>query len=213
MQTAVLREERSGLLRRLGFVGVGGWVRSLAIHVGLIAAFGVAIPLVKGLDFFDPLLLAAYACLGAIFAAPAVAQPFEPPSAARVDARIAWVVLYGEVIALAMIATGIATVYWTHRNRLFFLPDLQSLAVAVGFGFVLTYTLCAVAASLTLRFSPGFARSALRVIFLGLLALFWLRGRSILDQFGPAAAIALIFGLGFRFAIRGALTRANEGSR
>jgi hypothetical protein len=212
MNAAAFSEERRLLILRLGFSGAGGWIRGLIVHLGLIAAFGVAIPWVKGLDFFDPLILAAYACLGAVFAAPLAARLFDSPSGAHVDARVMWSVLYGEAISLVMIVAAIATVYWTHRGRLFFLPDLSSVAAAGGFGLVLSYTLATIGASLTLRFSPAIARGALRGLFLGLLVLLFLRGRSLLDQFGIASAVVLVFGLAFRFALRPAVRDSASGN-
>jgi hypothetical protein len=210
MQTGVFVEERRALSQRLGFQA-GGWLRGLGVHVAIIAIFGVAIPWVKGLDFFDPLILTAYACLGAVFAAPAVAHGFAGRTAARVDARIALSVFYGEAVALGALAVGIATVWWTHRNRLFFPPDPALLGAAAGFGFVLSFALATAAAGLTVTRSPAAARAVLRGILLGLLVLFWLRGRLLFDHFGASALVALVFGLGFRFALRAALARCPEG--
>ena len=53
------------------------YVRGAFIYLVLLIAFGVFLPWQKGLDFFDPALLAAYACLGVVFAGPAAAQAFD----------------------------------------------------------------------------------------------------------------------------------------
>jgi len=151
---------------------------NIAIYIGVILAFGVALPLAKGLGFLDPLLLSAYACLGIVFAGPAAAKAFENHPASAIQA-IGWVlkaVLFGEAVALAMLACGIGTVYL--RNRaVFFPPDLESLAYAALLGLAASLALASLSAWTVLQFSAGAARMLMRVVFLALLALFYLRGR------------------------------------
>src|SRR5712691_3017664 len=60
---------------RLG-MGRPGGLRTVLIHVALVAVFGVYLPWQKGLDFLDPVITTAYACLSVLFAAPAAAQAF-----------------------------------------------------------------------------------------------------------------------------------------
>jgi hypothetical protein len=200
------KEEASALLRRLGF-GRGPWARALTTHAFLLALFGVAVPLMRGLDFFDPFLLLVYASLAGVFAAPLVAHPFEEPVGSRVDARIVVSVVYGELAVLALLGAGIGTVYWTHRRGVFFPPELYSLATAIGFGFVLALALATMAAWITLRFSAAAARGGLRAVFFGLLLLFWMRGRFLTDQLWVAAAAALAVAAGFRLALPSAIQR------
>ena len=200
------RQEATDLLRRLGFAP-GLWGRGLGIHVALMVAFGAAIPILKGLEFFDPFILTAYACLAGVLAAPLAAQPFPEPVMARVDARIQVCLLYGELVALGVLAAGIATVYWTHRGGIFFPPELEALARGVGFGFVLALALSMAAAWTALRFSTATAKAGLRVVFLALMLLYWLRGRFLAEVMGEAGAAALVVAVGFRMAMRSAVMR------
>lgn len=153
--------------------------RNALSYLLLIAAFGVLVPYLKGLEFFNPQLLSAYACMGTIFAGPAVAQAFgDKPSSFGEAARwIVQAVLFGEWIIAAMLSAGILTVYLTHRHTVFFPPDVPALAIAAGFGVSISLALAAGAAWLTTQFSPGAARIALRIVFLALVALFFYRGQ------------------------------------
>ena len=208
------KTEATSLLRQIGFTGRasgGAMTRGLALHAALMAVFGLAVPVLKGLDFFDPFILTAYACLPALLAAPLAAQPFQKPTIGRVNARITLSVLYGEFIALGATALGIAAVYWTHRGGVFFPPELTSLAQGFGFGFVLSLALSILAAWATLRFSAGASKSMLRVIFLGLLLWFWMRGRFLPEVIGGAGGVALGVALAFRLAIPSALARRLPG--
>ncbi len=169
--------------------------RNGVIYVLLILAFGVAVPAGKGLGFFDPTLLAAYACLGTVFAGPSAAHKFaqRPASFGQAMRWIVRAVLFGELVAIAMLACGTATVYY--RNRLaFFPPDLETLGYSLLLGLAASLALASMAAWVTVEFSAGAARMALRLIFLGLLALFYLRG-----QWLPAVA-----GQGILFSVMGA---------
>src|SRR5262245_33902051 len=70
-----LRLEGRGVCSQLG-IGRPGGLRVVAIHLALIAVFGVFLPWRKGLDFLDPVMTTAYVSLGALFAGPASAQAF-----------------------------------------------------------------------------------------------------------------------------------------
>src|SRR5438876_6059194 len=108
---ADLAEEASNLQERLGFRGAA-WVRALPIYLLVIGVFGVFLPWQKGRDFLDSVMLGAYVCLGVVFAAPAAAAEFEKiPTTEKALARIAISVLYGELVAVAMLLLGMITVY------------------------------------------------------------------------------------------------------
>src|SRR5207237_1602105 len=101
-----------------------------ATQLLILVVFGVVVPLLKGLDFLDPLLLGAYTCMGAVFAPPAAASRFATPwsaadprvcsgrtRASRADqgvrptmaaahARLAVCVAYGGRVALGMTVLG-----------------------------------------------------------------------------------------------------------
>ena len=104
--------------------------RQVVTYSLLLLVFGVAVPYWKGLDFLDPALLGAYACMGMVFAGPAAAQAFEkkPASAAQALRSVALAVAFGEGISLAMLGCALATLYVTHSKLLPFPPDLTGLA-------------------------------------------------------------------------------------
>jgi hypothetical protein len=182
--------------------------RAWATNLLILVVFGVGLPLLKGLNFFDPLILGAYTCLGAVFASPAAASNWAEPgvaerSLATAQARIVVCVAYGEAMALGMTALGIATVYFSHLGGLFFLPALDSLMETAVFGLVLTVALSTMAVWLTLRYSAGVAKLLLRMVFLGLLASFFLLGRYLFSGFvWQISGFALAAGIGFWIALR-----------
>ncbi len=111
-------------------------LRSVLNYLLLVLAFGVVVPRLKGLEFFDPVLMSAYACIGMLFSGPATAQAFETKPSSFGEA-LRWIfqaVLFGEVIAAAMLVGGVLTVYLTHLRSLFFLPDLIQLATSAVVG-------------------------------------------------------------------------------
>jgi len=180
--------------------------RVWATNLLVLAVFGVVLPLLKGLDFFDPMILGAYTCLGPVFASPPAAVGFTAPSLASAQARIAVCVAYGELMALGITALGIATVYFSHLGGLFFPPALDSLFEGAAFGLLLTVALSTMAVWLTLRFSPATSKLVLRLVFLALLGWFFLRGRAVFLGFVLQNSIlALAAGIAFWIALRSAL--------
>ncbi len=197
-----LRLERIGLAKRLG-LGRPRGVRNVLIHVALIAVFGVFLPWQKGLDFLDSVITTAYACLSVLFAAPAAAQAFaegRPASPKAALARILVAVIYGECVALTMLVAGVATVSVTHRRLL--LPVLDILALGSALGVSASLALASVAAWITLRFSAGAARGAMRLIFLLLLLAFLFRSRRLPDVAGAGVLIGLVVTAAALLALR-----------
>jgi len=176
-----------------------GSLRSILLHLALLAAFGIWIPQAKGVDFLDSQVLGAYVCLGLIFAAPAAAQVFPPefaPSFRQAMARIFASVLYGEIVALTLAGSGIATVYLTHRGSFVPQPDWETLARCALFGLAASAMLASLAALVTIRFSRGAAMICLRVAFFGLLILYYYRGQWLADVgLTGAAAWFVVTGL------------------
>src|SRR5579863_661916 len=108
-----LKQEGIRLGARLGWEGSGRY-RVVLIHVALVAVFGVFLPWMKGIDFLDSVMTAAYACLSVLFAAPAAAQAFSeerPRSMTTAAACIAIAVLYGEFLTFVILLAGFMTVY------------------------------------------------------------------------------------------------------
>jgi len=60
-----LRQEARALLFRLG-LGRPGGLTTILINLAILVLFGVVFPLQKGLDFPDPVIITAYACLGLV---------------------------------------------------------------------------------------------------------------------------------------------------
>jgi len=144
-----------------------------ALHLALIAIFGIFLPFRKGLEFLDPVMTSAYARLGALFAAPAAARSFarrRPQSMREAAWLAAKAVGYGEGLALVILGAGVATVS-VSRGRLL-LPELDVLTEAALLGLAGSLALTLLAAWMTLRFSAGAARMGLRALFLVLLLLF-----------------------------------------
>jgi hypothetical protein len=188
-----LREQGRELRSRVGIGRPGGY-RILLLHLALVAVFGVYVPWMKGVDFLDPVITSAYACLGILFAAPAAAQAFaneRPGSMRDLIARIVLAVVYGECITVAVLACAIGTVYLSHLHHIVFAPDLATLVAAGIFGITGSFALAAATAWITLRFSADTARGALRIVFLLLLILFFYRSRWLPDVADTAALVCL----------------------
>jgi hypothetical protein len=183
--------------------GATGGARTVLIHVALIAVFGVFLPWQKGLDFVDPVMTTAYACLSVLFAAPAAAEAFAAARAGSLKTvltRILVAVAYGECMALAMLAAGVITVSLTHGRLL--VPVLNILAKGSALGVSASLALASVAAWITLRFSAGVARAAMRAIFLLLLAAFFFWSRWLPDMAGTGALIGLVVSAVAALALR-----------
>lgn len=186
-----LKRESAGLRSR---IGLGGGFRGLLIHLLVIGTFGVFLPWMRGIDFLDPVMIAAYACLGILFAAPVAAQAFaaeRPSSMMEALARIAVAAMYGEVMVIAILMAAFATIYLTHPY-LPIAPDLPGLAKANGFGLAASIAMAAIAGWVAIRFSATAARSMMRVMFLGLLVLFFFYSRWLPDVVGSGAIVALV---------------------
>lgn len=194
-----LRQEGASLRTRMGR-------RAILIHAALIAVFGIGLPLWKGADFLDSVILSAYASLGILFAAPAASEAFAqngPQSFSEAIAKVVTSVIYAESMTVTILGLGLITVYSTARFAL--APDLETLGLSALFGLTASLAMAAIAGWITLQFSASIARGVLRVIFLGLLALFFYKSRWLPDVAGTGAVLALIVGTGALFGMRRAI--------
>jgi len=169
-------------------------VPTFLLYVALIAVFGVLLPWTKGLDFLDPVLTAAYACLGILFAGPASAEAFaenRPDSMSAALRRVAKAVIYGEVLAVVMLIAGVVTVSISRGRRLR-LPEIDVLGEAGLLGLMASTALALTAGWITLRFSYGVARRALRFVFLAMLVAFYFWSRWLPDAALRGAALAAV---------------------
>jgi len=199
---AELAEEASGLFARLRSVRShrgqvqdqdASWLRVALVYVLVIGVFGVFLPWQKGRNFLDSVILGAYACLGIVFAAPVAAPEFDrSPTIQRALARIVISVFYGEVLAAALLVLGIATVYVSHRGRIVVGPDLQSLVECAALGLTLSWAVSTATVWISFRTSPRAAKTVVRLVFLGLLAAFYLRSGWLPTVALRGAGIALL---------------------
>jgi hypothetical protein len=188
---------------------IARYARSALIYAVLLIAFGVFLPWRKGLDFFDPALLSAYACMGIIFAGPAAAQAFEnrPESVPQALAWIATAAGFGEAIAVAMLACGLLTVRLS-VPVLPFGPDVASLANSLVLGLTASVALAALGAWVAVRFSLGAARVVLRLLLLILAAAFFLKSRSLPEAASTAAIFSACAAVLFLVLLLSSLRRA-----
>jgi hypothetical protein len=171
-------------------LGRGQDKRTLFLNLAILLLFGIIFPWQKGLDFPDEVIITAYCCLGVLFAAPAAAQACSddpPQTMSDTLSRIVWCVAYGEIMALLMLAGGIATFNVAHWQGQLMYPNLSMLFPALALGLTASLAFASIAAAIALRFSAGAARIALRVLFLGLLVLFFFYSRWLPEIAGRAA--------------------------
>ena len=170
-----------------------GTLRSILLHLALLLAFGIWVPRMKGVDFLDAPVLGAYACLGLIFAGPAAAQASADGARSfrQAKARILVSILYGEVVVAVLLGAGIATVYLTNRGSFVPTPDWGLLAKSALFGLGASAMLASMAAWITVDFSRRTAMICLRLLFLGLIVLYFYRGQWLPDVGLAGAAVCL----------------------
>ena len=106
--------------------------------------------------------------------------------------RVAISVLYGELLAGALLVLGIATVYVAHGGRIVVGPDLRSLAECAVLGLTLSWAVSTATVWISLRTSPRAAKTSVRLVFLGLLAAFYLRSGWLPAVALRGAGIALL---------------------
>ena len=206
-----LSEEASGLRHRIGLHGTA-WIRAMPLYLLLIGAFGVWLPWQKGQDFLNPVILGAYACLGIVFAAPAAAPEFENgASLQKALARVIVSVLYGELAAGVMLMLALTSVYVSHAGRIVVGPDLRALAECSAMGLTLSIALSAAAVWLSVKFSTNVARNVVRLVFLSLLAAFYLRSGWLPTIALRGAAIGFLLSILFLLGLRATLATRDPG--
>jgi len=164
---------------------------ALAVYLMVVGLFGILVPFQKGLGFLDPVILTAYACLGAVFAGPVAVQLFErvPASVGEALRRVLGAFLLGEAIVVLLLALGLGTVRLTHRG--IFPLDAAALAGGIVLGAALSLALSGMAAWIRTSYSATVATSALRGVLLALLIAFLFRSRWLPDVAWMGAGIAL----------------------
>jgi hypothetical protein len=177
----------------------------------VIGIFGVFLPWEKGRDFLDAVILGAYACLGVAFSAPAAAPEFERfPTIQKAVARVVVSVFYGELLAGMMLLLGITTVYASRGGRIVVGPDLRSLAECAALGLTLSWAVSTATVGLSLRTSPRAAKAVVRLVFLVLLAAFYLRSGWLPAVAFRGAGIALLASILLFVALRTMLSQGRS---
>jgi hypothetical protein len=163
----------------------------LAVYLALLGVFGILLPWQKGLEFLDPVILTAYACLGGVFSGPAAVQLFDalPKSAREAVGRVAAAVVFGEVMVVILLALGLSTVRLLHRGIFPF--DTPAMIAGLALGAALSLALTAMAAWTRMAYSASVARSALRAALVALLIAFVFRSRWLPDVAWLGAGISL----------------------
>ena len=134
-----------------------------------VAAFGILVPWWKGLDYFDPLLLVASALVSLVFVTPMMTDNL---SARSVGSQTIRVVTYVWVIAILVLAHGIATVNFMHWFGHLILPPGTILATSALLNLVAAIFLATLTAWITLRWNAGAAKRTVRIVFFVLLFTF-----------------------------------------
>jgi hypothetical protein len=147
-------------------------LRSALVSAGIIVLFGVVLPLSKGVDYLDPLILAGCLGLSVVIVAPAAASTFsgaEPLDGRAALRRLGIVWLYAWAMGIAVLIAGLITVNVAARYRGALLPRASFIAAALAWSATATLFFGLVSAMVARRYSAGAARNAVRLVFLGLI--------------------------------------------
>jgi hypothetical protein len=158
--------------------------RPLTINLVLIAAFGCLVPWRRGIDFFDPAVVAGYTAVALLLASSAVTALVS--GRRTVDSAILSAAGYGAVLLAIIYGLGISIVNFTYHPSRMLHPDWPLLGSALLFAFSGGLFVAAAAATLAVLFSPEVSRTAIRAIFaIVLLAAYF--GKSRLPPLWSAA--------------------------
>jgi hypothetical protein len=139
---------------------------NLIAFVVTLAIFGILVPLWKGLDFLDPIMLAISANISLFFVSPLVTQGEDEQGIGR---RMAWVVVFSIALSEAILGAAIATVNLTHWLGHVVMPPAKLLSGLLAFNLSAAAFLAILSGVLLRRMPPARVRRAIRTIFLVLL--------------------------------------------
>ena len=151
-------------------------LRDAIMSAFVFLMFGIYVPYRRGIDFFDTLLLVPYTCISFLFCAPVVIDSIyaEGRGGGVTLKSMVRGIAYGWSWGLVIVATGIATVNFTHKMPRTLLPPsavLLSLLVIglLGCGFV-----AGISAWMSFREDkPEDSKRRIRIGFLLLLCALW----------------------------------------
>lgn len=176
--------------------------RQALVILFVVIAFGILVPIYKGLGFLDPRIIAAYACLALLFVAPASAElagtQGRDAAASAVLARIAIIVAWGWGITVLILATAIVTLNVMSRRGGFVSPPAEFLAAILTFSLSASVAVAMLSSVLARRFSAAQVKNILRAAFLIVLLMLAFGSR-----FLPESVTLALFD---RFSTRRALT-------
>jgi hypothetical protein len=187
---------------------------NMVLHLILIAFFGVYLPWMKGIEFLDPPMISAYACLGALFAGPAAGQAFSgggprrdgtpstrPQTMGDAAKRIVRALIYGEALIVIFLVAGILTVNF-QRSGLWLLPQLDILGETVILGFAASTVVVSAVAWLSLRYSERAAKFGMRSLFLVMLLAYFYGSLRIAEYALSGTLLCFVAAFGFFYLLR-----------
>jgi hypothetical protein len=176
--------------------------RQAVVVLIVVIAFGILVPVYKGVGFLDPRIIAAYACLAILFVAPASAELSathgKDTPAAGILGRIAIIVAWGWGITVLIVATAIVTLNIVTRRPGFAVPPVRFLAAVLVFSLSASSAIAMLGAVLARRFSAAQVKNILRTAFLIILL-----SLAFGSRFLPESVTLTVFD---RFTSRRALT-------
>jgi len=181
-------------------------LRGLLVTLVVLASFGVLVPWMKGFEFLDTRFVLAYCSIGLLFAGPLMAEMLATDGSSKPApivniARIALVALYGWTVSSIMLLIGFAVVNLQHWFGKVLLPATPVLISALSLGLLASVFVAELTAFLTLKVSPGAAKIALRVLFLGVFALILFGPDSVSDALSRATTTEALPNLAWKVAI------------
>jgi hypothetical protein len=143
--------------------------KQAVVILAVVVAFGILVPLYKGVGFLDARIIAAYGCLALLFVAPASAELTDGPLS-LILGRIAIIVAWGWgttvlILAAAIVTLNVASNVVLRRGG-FVAPPLDFLAAVLVFSLTSSVAIAELGAALARRFSPAQVKSILRAGFL-----------------------------------------------
>lgn len=175
--------------------------RQAVVILVVVAAFGVLVPLYKGIGFLDSRIVAAYACLALLFVAPASAELAaahgKSVAPAAVLGRIALIVAWGWGMTVVILVTAIVTLNLMARGGGLLAPPWGFLASVLTFSLSASVAIAILGAVLARRFSAAGVKNILRIGFLTILLAMIFGSRvfpervqlEILDHFNTRSAL------------------------
>src|SRR5271165_652779 len=163
----------------------GFMAKQALLILGIVAIFGICLPWYKGLDFLDPVIIAAYALLAVFFVAPASAEAFagrNPTPRSEILRRSGTLLAYGWGIALMVLAAGLISVNFKMWHGHALMPKTSFLVAVLLLGLTLSAVVIAISAILARRMTARTIKGILRLAFLAILIAVGFGNRLLPDQ-------------------------------